>query len=181
MTGEEDIMLNLEDQKKLQDMIRNNWLIFYAFTGSIVLYTVVMLAITGIGSGKPLEVDGILGILFNALSNVETGGLRLIFIAVSVLLGAIKFLIQNMLWLKEDAYRSCQALDEIVGRYGRYYFIILALCQVVPPLGMIIVLMTNQMKDWWPFFGITVMLFATSIPQGGKLESIVQTHATNIP
>jgi len=158
-------MLNPEDKEKLQNMIRSNWYIFSAYTGAVVLYTVVVFVVIGNGSSEPLQV----------------GVLKPLFIIVSVVLGAIKFLIQGRLWLKENAYRKCRTLDEIMARYGRYYFIILALCQVVPLFGLIIVFMTKRMEDWWLFFGITVVLFATSAPRAGKVESIVQAHATRVP
>lgn len=173
-------MLNPEDKEKLQNMIKMNWHIFRMFTGAVILYTAVLFVVTRFGSSEPRQGDGVFDYLLTVLSQVDGRVLKSLFIVASVILGALKFLIQGKLWLKEDAYRNCQTLDKIMGRYGQYFFIILALCQAVPLLGMVLVFMTGRMDDWWLFFGITVVLFGTSAPRAGKVESIVQAHATRV-
>jgi hypothetical protein len=157
-------MLNPDDQKKLRKMIRTNWYVFISYAGAVIMYTVVVYVVVGTGSSEPHQV----------------GILKPLFIAVSIVLAAAKFLIQSRLWLNEDGYGGCRSLDEIMARYGRYYYIVLALCSAVPLLGLIITFLTMQMADWWPFFGIAVVLFATSAPRAEKIESIVQAQATRV-
>lgn len=155
-------MLNPEDQQKLQKMIKTNWFVFVSYAGAVIMYTVVVYVVVGTGSSEPHRI----------------GMLRPLFIVLSAVLGAVKFLIQSRFWLNEDGYGGCRSLDEIMARYGRYYYIVLALCSAVPLLGLIIAFMSRQMADWWLFFGISVVLFATSLPRGEKIETIVQAQAT---
>jgi hypothetical protein len=158
-------MLNPEEQTKLQKMIRTNWFVFISYAGAVIMYTVVVFVVVGDGSREPHDV----------------GFLRPLFIAMSVVLGAAKFLIQSRVWLNEDGYGQCRSLDEIMARYGRYYYVVLALVSAVPLLGLIIAFLSMQMADWWLFFGISAVLFATSLPRGEKVEQIVQAQTTRMP
>lgn len=158
-------MLNPEDKGKIQNLIRTHWFIWLSFAAAVVMYTFVVFIVTKSRSGEPVQV----------------GMIRHLLIVISAVLGAAKFLIQSRLLFEETAYRKCQTLDEIIGKYASRYFIVLALCEAPALFGLVIAFMTGRMEDWWLFFGIAAVLFATSTPRFGKLETIAQTHVTRVP
>lgn len=154
-------MLNPADQEKIRTVIKTHWSIFFAFTTAIIMYTLVLLAVT---RGRTIEASPLTE-------------LRNAFVLVSLFAGAIKFWIQSRLLSEVTSYETCPNLDKIIEKYWRYNFIMLALCEFPALLGLIIVFMTMRMSEWWLFFVISAILFITSAPRAGRLEGIAEANA----
>lgn len=158
-------MLNPAEQEQVRVVIKTHWSIYLAFTMAIVMYTVVVYIVTSGRTPEPREI----------------GALRQLFVALSVVAGAIKFWVQSRFLSSAASYQACRSLDEIVQRYWRYNFIMLALCEIPALLGLIIVFITMRLQEWWLFFGISALLFITSAPISSRLERIVEAHAARWP
>ena len=154
-------MLNSTEQEQARAVIKTHWSIYLAFTTAIIMYTVVVFLVT---QGK---TEGAF----------EPGRLRSLFLVVSVAAGLLKFWIQSRLLADEVSYRTCQSFEQIIAKYWRYNFLMLALCEVPALLGLVIAFMTMRLQEWWIFFGISAVLFATSAPAYGRLERILEAHA----
>ncbi|MBI4830736.1 MAG: hypothetical protein HY801_04110 [Candidatus Lindowbacteria bacterium] len=154
-------MLGTEEQKKLNIAIKTHWLIYLSFTSALIIYTFVVFLVVKGGSAEP----------------GKPGILREVFFTVSMIFGVAKFWIQSRLLGGETSYEKCQNIDAIIQKYQSYNFIMLALCEVPALLGLISTFMARRIEVWWLFFAVSAILFATSAPQTGKLQSIIQNHA----
>jgi F0F1-type ATP synthase membrane subunit c/vacuolar-type H+-ATPase subunit K len=157
-------MLNPEDKEKIQNVIRTHWFIWLAFATAVILYMVVVFIVVGGRESEPKQF----------------GMLRQVFIILSVVLGAVKFWVQSRVMFQEASYAKCRSLDEIIGKYASRFFIILALCEAPAIFGLVIVFLTMRMEEWWLFFIISMVLYATSTPRADKLETIAEAHATRV-
>ncbi|RJP64522.1 MAG: hypothetical protein C4532_19015 [Candidatus Abyssobacteria bacterium SURF_17] len=157
-------MLASAEEEKIRTVVKTHWFIFLSFATALIMYTFVVFAVT---RGRTPNED------------VQAGTLRHIFIIVSVIVGAIKFWVQIRLLSDETSYRKCQNVDEIIAKYWSYNFIMLAICEAPALLGLVIVFLTMRMEEWLVFFAISAVLFATSTPSPGKLESIAGSHAAH--
>ncbi|MBI5115448.1 hypothetical protein HZA56_03160 [Candidatus Poribacteria bacterium] len=158
-------MLGSGEQEKIRNVIKVDWSIYLAFCSAIVMYTFVVFLVVGKSSSEP----------------GEAGALKNLFIAISIGAGVAKFWVQNRLLYEEAAYMKCQSLDEIITKYRGYNFIILGVSEVPALLGLIITFMTRRLEEWWLFFGISAVLYATSAPRQSKLESIAEAHLIRSP
>ena len=154
-------MLNPAEEEQVRTVIRTHWLIYFSFTTAVLMYTFVVFVITQGGEPQQMQV----------------GMMRQIFLIVSVVAGIVKFWVQSR-YLSDDAsYRTCRNREEILAKYWRYNYIMLALAELPALLGLVITFVTMRLQEWWVFLAISALLLATSAPSAGRLRRIIETHS----
>jgi cytochrome bd-type quinol oxidase subunit 2 len=155
-------MLDPVEEEKVRIWAKAQISIFFSFFTALIMYTFVLFVITK--DRTPEE-------------SRAAESLRNVFIAASILVAAIKLWVQTRFASEEKSYVTCRSVDEVIQKFTRYHFILLALSEIPALLGLIIVFLTMRMEEWWIFFGISAFLFATSFPSRSKLQRIAEAYA----
>ncbi len=155
-------MINPADQEKIKTWAKQQISIYFSFFMALIMYTAVMFIVT---RGRNIDT----------VSAVMT--LRNVLIVVSILIAGAKFWVQTRFQAEVKSYETCQSIDEIIQKFTKYQFIQYALGETPALFGLIIAFVTMRLEQWWLFFGISVILFATSVPTGSRLERIVNANA----
>lgn len=152
-------MLDQADQEKINAMIKTYWSIYFAFVVGVIMYVVVTFVITGSGEPRDAQPDR----LGSAL------------VAVSLLAVVVKFWAYRK-QADEKSYAGCKSLDDIIKKYGSYFMISLATCEIPALCGIIMVVLTFRMEEWAIFIVISAFLFAMSAPRSSVLQTIVSAR-----
>jgi hypothetical protein len=157
-------MLDQATRDKLQQQSGIQLKIYLMYVFSVVLYIFVSSVVAG-GSSRGSDMPGML---------------KAIFIGISAAAVGINFWIQTRILGNTRHYQNCRSIDEVLKKYGPYFFISLALCQLPAMLGMVLVFLSKSITDWAPFIVIVVFMHVTSIPRAARLENIAQANAVSL-
>ena len=157
-------MLGSADEEKIRKTMTANWAIYFSFVMALVMYVIVSYLVTGSGS----KVRPAPAMLRGAL------------IGLSVGLVGVKFWFQGR-QSDTSSYERCRDVDEVIKKYGYYFFISLAAAEAPVLFGLIMVFLTQSMGEWPVFLVITVVLHAASTPRAEVLRRVVEAHLMRNP
>ena len=157
-------MLGSADEEKIGKLIKTNWSIYFSFVMALVMYVVVAYMVTA-SAKEPRPAPAML---------------RGALIGLSIGFVGIKFWLHGR-QADESNYGQCRNVDEVLGKYGFYFFISLALAEAPALFGLIVVFLTQNMSEFLVFLVIAGVLHAASTPRGEVLRRMVEAHIERNP